>query len=118
MAINWKGRRRSAVQRVLQTFPKESGSCDMAAKKILPFAKKQDATARKRKIRPKTNLGLHFACLAPRVSIGGDVWVHHITVEVEAHCVDALTTVDGTQSDEYLDKHFLYSDCIESVWEP
>jgi hypothetical protein len=43
-------------------------------------------------------------------------WFHHFTVEVEAHCVDALTGVDGTTRETYLDRYWTDIDAI--AWVP
>ena len=45
----------------------------------------------------------------------GQRWFHHFTVEVAAHCVDALTGADGTPRSAYLDKHWTETDAISWV---
>ncbi len=42
-------------------------------------------------------------------------WFHHITVEVEAHLVDALTGADGTPRSSYLEQHWTETDALR--WE-
>lgn len=46
------------------------------------------------------------------MSLGGTQWFVHFTVEVTAHCVDALTGVDGTETERYLEEHWQYPEFL------
>lgn len=116
VTIQWTNRRRVAVSKILAAYPKESARCDMAAKEIFPHAQEQDPRATVWRVQPRPGL-LPFLILAPKVSVGGGRWRYHVAVEAEAHCVDALTQVDGTEKARYLDAHFHYADQLEMIEE-
>jgi hypothetical protein len=112
VTIKWStAQSRAAVNQILIRNPKESARCDVAAKEILPIARKQDPVAKILKIRPPA--ALVPLILSPKVSVGGNRWSFHVAVETAAHCVDALTQVDGTEVDQYLEKYFNYADVLE-----
>jgi hypothetical protein len=48
--------------------------------------------------------------VVPRANTGGARWRHHVTTEVTAHYVDALTGADGTATAQYFETHWHYPD--------
>jgi hypothetical protein len=107
MSISWSGKRAASVAKILDDNPPESARCALAAKKVLPHARKEDADATTWEVRPTPSVV--FRILSPRVSVGGR-WTHHVTVGLQAHFVDALTTATGTTATKYLETHFEYFD--------
>lgn len=102
MGIRWSRSQRDAVQAVLTEHPAPSGRCFHAAREILPHARHIDPDAQPWKITPVAG-----RFVVPR----GDMelrWFHHITVQADAHAVDALTGVEGTRWPEYLPRHWQY----------
>lgn len=103
MTVAW-GAAEASVENILRSHPAPSGKCDRAAKAVLVHAKQLDPAARPRRVEPAGREPL----IAPKVSLGGEVWAYHVTVEVSAHCVCVLTGPPGTQTADYLDTWFEY----------
>jgi len=100
MGIRWSRAERDAVEAALIEHPAPSGRCFHAARAILPLAQRVDRDAKPWKITPAAG-----RFVAPR----GDMelrWFHHITVQVDAHAVDALAGPDGTAWSDYLPLHW------------
>jgi hypothetical protein len=111
MAIAWSTDQRSRVDRVLATYPVASGRCESAAWEILPIGHERDSLAQVWKLIPTEG-----KYVVPKV--GQELfWHHHFTVEVDAHCVDALTSADGAPRVTYLEDHWLDADAISWVAE-
>jgi len=102
MGIRWSRSERDAVDAVLREHPAPSGRCFRAAWAILPIAQRVDPDARPWKLTPTAG-----RFVAPRSDVELH-WFHHITVEVDAHAVDALTGADGTTWSDYLPRHWQY----------
>jgi hypothetical protein len=109
MAIDWTTDQRAKVDRVLERYPVTSGRCESAAWEILPIGRQCDPHAQIWQLVPDEGL-----YVVPRLE--QDVfWFHHFTVEVEAHCVDALIGSDGTSRAEYLARHWTDTDAISWI---
>jgi hypothetical protein len=102
MGIRWSRTERDAVDAALLEHPAASGRCFHAARAILPHAQRVDSDARPWKIAPTAG-----RFVAPRSDVELR-WFHHITVQVDAHAVDALTGADGTAWQDYLPRHWQY----------
>jgi hypothetical protein len=102
MTIRWSADQRDAVDAALIEHPAPSGRCFYAARAILPVAQCIDRDARPWKITPAAG-----RFVAP-CSAMEQRWFHHITVQVDAHAVDALTGADGTAWPDYLPRHWQY----------
>ena len=76
----------------------------------MPIGRERDAQAQVWQLLPTEGI-----YVVPKLELG-QRWFHHFTVEVEAHCVDALTGASGTPRSEYLDEHWLETDAIS--WTP
>ena len=99
----------SDTERVLARYPVGSGRCESAAWEILPVGRERDEKAQIWQLVPTEGI-----YVVPKVE--QDVfWFHHFTVEVDAHCVDALTGVDGTIRSAYLDEHWTETDAISWI---
>jgi hypothetical protein len=109
MAVPWSPPDRLTVGGILQKHPPESGRCADAAREVLPIASAVDPQARARILRPTEG---RFVATKKAV---GRKWRHHVSVNVTAHFVDAITGPDGTGQDRYLDAHFQFPDAVE--WE-
>lgn len=83
------------MQRILRECPVASGHCDRAAVRIEVIARERDPAAKRWRITPIEG---RFV-LAKHPDARG--WYFHDTVEVDAHCVDALTGVDGVARTAY-----------------
>ena len=51
--------------------------------------------------------------VVPKVKLARP-WYFHVTTEVDAHAVDALTGADGTTVESYMETHWTEVDAI--VW--
>ena len=102
MGIRWSRSQRDAVGVALIEHPAPSGRCFHAARAILPLAQRVDPVARPWKITPSAG-----RFVAPRSDVELR-WFHHITVQADAHAVDALTGADGTAWPNYLPHHWQY----------
>ncbi|MBP8809740.1 MAG: hypothetical protein KBG48_08090 [Kofleriaceae bacterium] len=109
MAIAWTVEQRVRVQRVLRECPVDSGRCEQAASRICPIARERDPSATRWRMTPAE--GRFVLPAEPEVGR----WYFHVTVEAEAHCVDALTGPGGTMRSEYLERHWRHGDAIR--WE-
>lgn len=107
--IVWTGEQRDRVERVLASYPAASGRCESAAWEVLPIGCERDPEAQVWQLLPSEGL-----YVVPRIELA-QRWFHHFTVEVEAHCVDALTGADGTPTAAYLDEHWTETDAISWV---
>lgn len=101
MSIDWSEIQRTAVEGALSRYPAESHECREAARLLLPIARERDAGARAWRLRPREG-----RYIVPMRSVGRD-WFFHVTVETEAHCVDALTGVAGTPRAAYAGEQVL-----------
>lgn len=97
--IAWTSDQRARVEQVLTSYPVASGRCESVAWEILPIGRERDPS------------GLY---VVPRVELT-QFWFHHFTVELDAHCVDALTGADGTPRSTYLGEHWTETDAISWV---
>jgi hypothetical protein len=111
MPIAWTRPQRQRVQRALRDHPADSGRCEQAARRILPTAHERDAAAQIWQLRPADEDASFVIPKAP----AGVLWYIHYTVEAEQHCVDALTGVDGTPRDSYLETHWKAPDQLRWV---
>src|SRR5262249_29944221 len=102
MAIQWALDARDAVDAVLSAHPAASGRCFNEAKAIHPIAGTLNPQARAWKVTPRVG-----RFVVPKRDLG-QRWFHHITVEADAHGVDALTGPDGTSWPDYLSTHWLH----------
>jgi hypothetical protein len=112
MPIAWTRPQRQRVQRALRDHPADSGRCEQAARRILPTAHERDAAAQIWQLWPADEDASFVIPKAP----AGVLWYVHYTVEAEQHCVDALTGVDGTPRDSYLETHWKAPDQLR--WGP
>jgi hypothetical protein len=110
MPIDWSSQQRRRVEAVLAEYPFASGRCVDAARNLLPTALERDAQARPWKLLPCEGW-----FVVPRRSLGGQRWRFHVSVKVAHHFVDALTGVDGTVKEMYLDSHWQYPESLEWV---
>ncbi len=106
MSIEWTPGQRERVQALLTKHPVPSARCEAAARGILPIGRERDGTAQIWRLDPAEG-----RYVVPRVRLKFP-WFYHLTVETEAHCVDALTGVDGTSRATYLDEHWTEVDAI------
>ncbi len=106
MAIEWAPGQRERVQALLTRHPAPSGRCESAARGILPIGRERDLNAQIWRLDPAEG-----RYVVPRARLEFP-WFYHLTVETEAHCVDALTGVDGTSRASYLDEHWTEADAI------
>lgn len=111
MPIAWTRPQRQRVQRALRDHPADSGRCEQAARRILPPAHERDAAAQIWQLWPADE---DASFVIPKVP-AGVLWYLHYTVEAEQHCVDALTGVDGTPRDSYLETHWKAPDQLRWV---
>lgn len=109
MAICWNPPVRLAVDGILQRYPLASGRCFAAAREVLPIASALDPQSRVRTLRPTEG-----RFIATKMTAGRK-WRHHVSVNVTAHFVDALTGPDGTEQEIYLNMYFQFPDAVE--WE-
>ena len=109
MPIEWTSAQKHKVGRILRECPALSGKCELAAKRILPLARERDSAAKARRLVPVPGRGFF---VNPRVSLGGARWFHHVAVNAERHYVDALTGVDGTEEERYLEEHWKYPEAL------
>jgi hypothetical protein len=70
---------------------------------VLLTAREADAAARPRIVLPRDPDAVY---VLPRTVSPRSGWYHHLTVEVVAHNVDALTGVDGHEVRSYLAAFF------------
>lgn len=108
MAIPWKPEHRRRVVKILDDHPLNSGRCAAAAQKILPLARGCDPGARALNITPRGRARY----VEPIVRLERR-WYHHVTTEAAEHCVDILTGADGTESEDYLGKHWMHPEWLE-----
>lgn len=110
VAVAWTSAQEAEVERLLRAHPAATGRCASLARDLLPIARGRDADAHGLLIRPKPGQGRY---VVPRA--GTHRWFHHVTVGVEAHCVDALTGKAGTERGQYLPRHWRHPDalCVE-----
>ena len=111
MPIAWTRPQRQRVQRALRDHPADSGWCEQAARRILPTAHERDAAAQIWQLWPADE---DASFVIPKMP-SGVLWYIHYTVEAEQHCVDALTGVDGTPRDSYLETHWKAPDQLRWV---
>jgi hypothetical protein len=111
MPIAWTRPQRQRVQRALRDHPADSGRCEQAARRILPTAHERDAAAQIWQLWPADEDASFVIPKAP----AGVLWYIHYTVEAAQHCVDALTGVDGTPRDSYLETHWKAPDQLRWV---
>jgi hypothetical protein len=111
VAVNWTESQRARVQRVLSRHPIESNRCENAARSIVTIGREREPAAQVWRLYPVEGI-----YVVPKVKVGPPYWREHFTVEVEAHCVDALTRVDGCPRASYLDDHWTETDALR--WEP
>lgn len=110
MTINWNDEQKAAVEQATREHPPQSNQCLAAARKILPAARTTDSEAKARLFECGDE-GLFLATKKSGIT-GGARWEQHVAVKTQAHVVDAMTGVPGTEEDRYLDAHFLYPDVI------
>jgi hypothetical protein len=108
MAIIWTEDQHQRVSELIRTYPVQSGRCKELAFGILPVALERDPTSQCRMVRPINRL-MRF--VVPKAVLAHP-WVYHITTTVEAHAVDALTGVSGTELTTYLNQHFEYPEAL------
>jgi hypothetical protein len=104
--IAWIPDQRARVERVLASYPLASGRCESAAWEILPIGRERDPEAQVWQLLPTEGI-----YVVPRAKLS-QFWFHHFTVEVDVHCVDALTGVDGAPRATYLDEYWTEVDAI------
>ena len=109
MAVSWSDTQRPRVARVLRECPVESGRCEGAARRILPVARETDDQVQIWQLWPTE--GVFVLAKHPDARR----WRFHATVEAQAHCVDALTGVDGTAIASYLHEHWHVVDALRWV---
>jgi len=109
MTVPWNPPVRLAVDGILQKYPAASCRCADAAREVFPIASALDPQSRARILRPTEG-----RFVATKMAAGRK-WRHHVSVNVTAHFVDALTGPDGTEQDLYLNTYFQFPDAIE--WE-
>lgn len=112
MTIGWSPEARRAVAAALAKHPVRSGRCADAAREVLPFALQHDPVAQPNLVRPGPKAP-RASYVLPRGVLPTPRWTHHVTVGVEAHCVDSLTGPDGTAREGYLTEHFQYAEYLE-----
>lgn len=96
---------------MLWRHPIASNRCENAARRVLTISQERDPTAQVWRLLPVEGL-----YVVPKIKVGPPYWREHFTVETEAHCVDALTKVDGSPRASYLDDHWTEIDAL--AWEP
>lgn len=96
MAVAWSAPQRQVVVRALDEFGVDSARCERAASRILPPAREVDAAAAARRCLPVFGV---YVC--PRRK-----WLYHVNVRVSHHYVDALSSANGLEEDDYLDRHW------------
>lgn len=109
MAIGWSDEQRERVVHILVEYPVASGRCETVAWSILPIAKERDVAAEVWELRPSEGRYIVPKMEPPKP------WFHHLTVEVEAHCVDALTGSSGEPRSAYLENHWTDIEAIAWV---
>lgn len=109
MAIAWSPAQRKLVTRLLGVYPAISGKCVTLARKLLPIARERDRDALVWRLHPAEG-----RFVLPKTP-AGEPWYYHATVETEAHCVDALTGVDGTSRESYAEEHWKEPDALRWV---
>jgi hypothetical protein len=107
MGVDWSNVQRQQVEAVLEAHPASSGRCEQAARGVLPVARELSSLARARRLLPKEGW-----FVVPRISTGAR-WYEHYSVHVHEHFVDALTGVDGTEQEVYLQSHWKYAEGLE-----
>jgi hypothetical protein len=111
VAVKWSESQHQKVQRVLSRHPPDSNRCENAARSIVTIGRERDEDAQVWRLFP-----LEGIFVIPKIKVGPPYWREHFTVEVEAHCVDALTDVDGCPRTSYLAEHWTEIDALG--WEP
>jgi hypothetical protein len=114
MGVNWSGVQRQQVETILATHPASSGRCEQAAREVLPVAGELSSEACARKLVPTEGW-----FVVPQISVGVR-WYEHFAVHVHEHFVDALTGVDGTKENTYLQDHWKHPESLEWIdprWE-
>lgn len=89
----------------------QSGRCEEAAREMLPIGRERDRDARAWRLFPREG-----RYVVPKVRLERP-WYFHVTVEAEAHYVDALTGAYGTPSGQYLVEHWNEADAIRWIAE-
>ena len=102
MAIGWTLPEAAEVGAVLAKYHVDTGECLAAARTIHPMAIARDAGSTVWQLWPAEG-----RYVVPRAKLKRP-WYYHATVEVEAHCVDALTGVPGTHRDDYATAHWKF----------
>lgn len=105
--ISWTPPQRAAVERALGEHSPASGRCAKAARAVLPQAIEVDAAAGVLVIEPTEGIYVETTH-----DYGGQPWFHHVTVDVQAHCVDAMTGADGHAASLYLGTFFRHADAL------
>src|SRR5690606_34994222 len=102
MAIGWHTSLQPHVQPLMDEHPLSDSGCATLARALFPLARQHDAQAAGLVVRANTPQG-RYPVMRPRGV--RRFWFHHVTVGVEAHCVDALTGTWGTPRAQYLSTH-------------
>jgi hypothetical protein len=105
--VSWTPSQRVVVERVLREHPPASGRCAQAARTVLPHAIELDADAGALVIEPTEGIYVETTH-----EYGGRPWFHHVTVDVQAHRVDAMTGVDGHPAASYVRSFFRHADVL------
>ena len=115
--LQWPENREQTVQTILDKYPPESNDCALAAQEVLPHATELDEHAHAILIEPPSG-GIHPSkrmkgpYLVPREGTRARYWTHHVTVQVEAYYLDALTGAPGHQRLTYLETFFQFADVL------
>lgn len=104
MALGWKTEARPKVVELIQRFPPESGACADLARSLMPVASEHDPNVVPVVMRPKVGW-----LVCPKIDFPCR-WYHHVLLVLMSHGVDALTGVDGTSEQTYLETHWKYPD--------
>lgn len=100
MAIAWNASQAERVAAVLTENPIDSARCGTAARTIHPIGRERDSASMVWQLWPREG-----RYVVPRATLRRP-WYYHCTVEVESHCVDALTGVPGTSRADYVREHW------------
>lgn len=104
MSVSWSKEQLERVTSEIAAHPVDSGRCARLARELLPIARELDPRARGLVIRANT-AQVRYPCFGPKVP-ETLWWFHRVTIEVQAHCVDALTGALGTLRANYIGAHF------------
>jgi hypothetical protein len=104
MPIGWTMEAHPRVVGLLQRFPPESNACADLARNLKPIADEHDPDVIPILMTPKMGW-----FVSPKINVG-QRWNHHVLLVLMGHCLDALTGVDGTLRNSYLEAHWNYPD--------